>query len=93
MTNLGPEARLACVIATVRWFDDKEGRGVLDAPEAPGGIFVHYSAIDVEGYKTLREEQAVEVDVEGPLAFDQDGCRYRALRVVPLRWEPTQRPD
>ena len=70
--------------ATVRWFNDAEGWGVLDAPEAPGGIFVHFSAIEGDGYKVLTENQRVEVDLEGPLGFDQDGCNYRARSVRPL---------
>lgn len=70
-------------LATVRWFSNEEGWGVLDAPEAPGGIFVHFSAIETDGYKTLREGQEVEIELEGPLSFDQDGCRYRALTARP----------
>ena len=70
--------------ACVRWFNDAEGWGVLDAPEAPGGIFVHFSKIERDGYRTLHEGQLVEVEIEGPLSFDQDGCRYRALSVRPL---------
>jgi cold shock protein len=69
--------------ATVRWFNYPEGWGVLDAPEAPGGAFVHYSDIDADGYRTLRAGQVVEVEIEGPLSFLQDGYRYRAIRVVP----------
>jgi CspA family cold shock protein len=73
--------------ATVRSFNDEEGWGVLDAPEAPGGVFVHYSDIeddDPNAYKTLNEGQRVEIDLEGPLQFEQDGFRYRATRVKPL---------
>lgn len=72
------------VRATVRWFSETEGWGVLDAPEAPAGAFVHFSNIEAERYRTLRQDQNVEVELEGPLDFDQDGCRDRALRVVPL---------
>jgi hypothetical protein len=46
---------------------------VLDAPEVPGGIFVHFSVIEMEGFKTLRDVQSVEIDLEAPLSFDQDG--------------------
>jgi cold shock CspA family protein len=39
----------------------------------------------MEGYKTLREGQTVEIGkLEGPLSFDQDGCRYRAQNVRPV---------
>ena len=71
--------------AKVRWFSDEAGWGVLDAPEAPGGIFVHFSEIEVEGYRSLKEGEIVELDLEGPLSFEQDGCRYRAMRVKPIK--------
>ena len=71
--------------AIVRWWSDDEGRGALEASdEMPGGAFVHLSAIQADGYKTLRARQNVEVRIEGPLPFDQDGFRYRATAVWPL---------
>ena len=69
------------VRATVRWWSDGEGWGVLDAPTAPGGIFVHFSGIEGDGYRSLHAGQVVELDLEGPLRFEQDGCRYRGWRV------------
>jgi len=73
------------VFAVVDWWSDEEGWGALTAPdEAPGGIFVHFSAIEMEGYKTLRAGQKVDAKIEGPLPFDQDGYRYRATAVWPL---------
>jgi CspA family cold shock protein len=71
--------------ATVDWWSDEEGWGALDATdETPGGVFVHFSAIQSEGYKTLQAGQKVEARIEGPLSFDQDGYRYRATAVWPL---------
>ena len=72
--------------ATVaEWWED-EGWGVLVAPEIESdGIWVLFSAIEMEGYKTLVPGRSVEVEVEGPLDFEQDGFRYRAKRVRPLR--------
>jgi cold shock CspA family protein len=49
--------------------------------DVPEGIFVHFSAIEEEGYKTLRERPAVADLIEGRLDFEQDGCRYRAIVV------------
>lgn len=73
------------VQSTVDWWSDEEGWGALDATiETPGGVFVHFSAIKGDGYKTLRAGQKVEARVEGPLPFDQDGYRYRAKAVWPL---------
>lgn len=48
---------------TVKWFDDRKGYGFIEvAGEAD--VFVHYSAIDERGYKTLFEGQRVEFEVE-----------------------------
>ena len=51
---------------TVKWFNDAKGYGFI---EHDGGrdVFVHYSAIQVEGYKTLKEGQSVCFElVDGP---------------------------
>jgi CspA family cold shock protein len=68
----------------LRWFDDEEGWGVVDVPGVADGIFVHFSAIATEGFAALAGGEAVEVDHEGPLPFDQDGYRYRATTVQVL---------
>lgn len=70
------------IVATVAEWNDDEGWGVLEADAFPDGIWVHFSAINADGYQTLRPGQSVEVDVEGPLTFDQDGYRHRARDVV-----------
>jgi len=51
---------------TVKWFNDARGYGFISQP---GGddLFVHYSAIEGDGYKSLAEGQEVEFEVaEGP---------------------------
>ena len=45
---------------TVKWFDDARGYGFIQVDDTNEDIFVHYSAIDKEGYKTLSEGQLVE---------------------------------
>ena len=72
-------------VATVEWWSDDEGWGALAASEdTPGGVFVHFSAIQMDGYRSLRPGQKVEARIKGPLEFEQDGYRYTATAVWPL---------
>jgi cold shock protein len=51
---------------TVKWFSNEKGYGFIARPEGED-VFVHFSAIAGEGYKTLTEGQAVEFEVvQGP---------------------------
>ena len=47
---------------TVKWFNNAKGYGFLGHANGPD-VFVHYSAITAEGYRSLKEGQAVEFDV------------------------------
>lgn len=46
----------------VKWFNDSKGFGFIERKDG-GEIFVHYTAICNEGYKTLQEGQEVEFDI------------------------------
>jgi len=51
---------------TVKWFNEKKGFGFLSQEDGED-VFVHYSSIQDEGFKTLQEGQAVEFEVQdGP---------------------------
>jgi len=51
---------------TVKWFNEKKGYGFI-SQEDGSDVFVHFSAIEQEGFKTLREGDEVEFEVtEGP---------------------------
>lgn len=48
---------------TVKWFNDKKGYGFINEDEGRD-IFVHFSSIDMPGFKTLAEGDVVEFEVE-----------------------------
>jgi CspA family cold shock protein len=59
------------VSGTVKWFNDEKGYGFI-AREGGPDVFVHHSAIQMEGFKTLKEGQSVTMEVtqgqKGPQA-------------------------
>lgn len=61
------------VKGTVKWFNEKKGYGFL-SKEDGGEVFVHYTAIQKAGFKTLKEGQSVQFEIEdgskGPQAVN-----------------------
>lgn len=49
---------------TVKWFNDRKGFGFLVAADTHEQVFVHHTAIQIEGYRTLMEGDEVEFEVE-----------------------------
>jgi CspA family cold shock protein len=49
-------------VGTVKWFSNEKGYGFIEREEGED-VFVHFSAITMDGYKTLTEGQRVEFDV------------------------------
>jgi len=47
---------------TVKWFNDSKGYGFIQQPEGED-VFVHFSAIEAEGFRTLAEGEEVEFEV------------------------------
>jgi CspA family cold shock protein len=61
---------------TVKWFNNAKGYGFILADDGGGDIFAHYSAIDMEGYKTLKAGQTVMFDTEaGPKGLHAKGIQ------------------
>lgn len=49
---------------TVKWFNAQKGYGFITNESTGEDVFVHFSAINVEGYKTLEENQKVTFEIE-----------------------------
>ncbi len=62
----------------VREWNDKDGWGVLDSHETPGGCWAHVSSLDMAGYRTAKPGQRVSFTFE---TGSQDGYDYRAGKV------------
>jgi cold shock protein len=78
--QFGQLSETAAAVGVVRAFDADEGWGIIDAPEVPGGCFVHFSNIEMDGYRALAVGQRVRFTYERP---GQDGCAYRTLTAWP----------
>jgi len=62
---------------TIKWFSNAKGFGFIVNEKGNGDIFVHYSAILTDGYKTLKAGQLVDYEI-------QDGEKgLHAINVIP----------
>jgi CspA family cold shock protein len=71
--------RSAVMEGTVKWFNNKKGYGFIGRDDGPD-VFVHYTAIEGEGYKTLNEGDTVEFEiVQGPKGSQAANVTRRTL--------------
>lgn len=63
---------------TVKWFNSEKGFGFISNDNGGDDVFVHFSAINSDGYKSLDEGQKVEFDTE---ADPKDSRKLRAVNV------------
>ncbi|MFW6198279.1 MAG: cold-shock protein [Acidobacteriota bacterium] len=61
----------------VKWFNDAKGFGFIEQDDGGPDVFVHQTAIQAQGHRTLNEDQKVEFDIEegpkGPKAANVRG--------------------
>jgi CspA family cold shock protein len=65
---------------TVKWFNNAKGYGFISPDGGGSDVFAHFSAISMDGYKTLKQGQKVEFDlIDGP----------RGLQATKIQANPT----
>jgi CspA family cold shock protein len=63
---------------TVKWFNETKGFGFISNDDGSGDVFVHFSAIQSSGFKSLEEGQKVAYDTERD---PKDSRKLRAINV------------
>jgi len=75
----------------IRWFDNKKGYGFIEQSDGKD-LFVHYSAITMEGYKTLKAKEEVEFEVidgdKGPQAADVRRAGAETVETTVIKDDP-----
>ncbi|NLW69881.1 MAG: cold-shock protein [Eubacteriaceae bacterium] len=66
---------------TVKWFNAEKGYGFISDDNGEGDVFVHFTAINTDGFRTLKEGQHVTFDVEPD---PKDSSKLRAVNVNTL---------
>ena len=63
---------------TVKWFNEEKGFGFISNDDGSGDVFVHFSSIQTDGFKTLAEGQKVSYNTEPD---PKDSRKLRAVNV------------
>ncbi len=69
---------------TVKWFNNAKGYGFISPDEGGADVFAHFSAIEMDGYKTLKQGQKVAFDlIEGPKGLQASKIQFDRLLELP----------
>ena len=60
----------------VKWFNAKKGFGFIESPDVDGDIFVHFSEIQSDGFRTLKDGEVVKFELVN------DGKGFKAIGVL-----------
>jgi CspA family cold shock protein len=80
LANEREDKEVAMPIGQVKWFNDAKGYGFITASDVDGDVFVHFSSIEMTGFRTLEPDTKVEFD----LARSDKGYIAQTVRVVGL---------
>ena len=74
---------------TVKWFNDAKGFGFITPDDGGEDLFAHFSAIQMNGFKTLKEGQKVQFEVtQGPKGKQASNIQNAWLSIRPLSKTP-----